>query len=394
MNSLFCCRCPGVTFEKVRAVLFFILLINTLFADPAGAARQLSNTQSRLDEITKSIEQLHRQLAEKLADHAAVKTAVTLLDKQLGALHRRILASQAGLASSRRAYRRLQAHRARLIDALASQERQFQAHIQIAYASRRQSRWKLILSQASLQQAAKNALIYDYIHQARRSRIEQLTAFAGRLRSNQQALEARQSQHQAMLDDLHQEQAALHEARRQKQQAQAALAQTIKKERADLQAGQNKKRALQKLLKQLKAQQSKGKFASQAGRLHWPVTGKLRYRFGEKQAGAEASGVLIDTAPGAPISAVYAGQVIFADWLDHYGWLLIIDHGNDFMSLYAHAEGLYKRAGDYVTQGERIAVAGNSGAVVKTAGLYFEIRRRTVPVDPARWCVYPAGASS
>ena len=106
-------------------------------------------------------------------------------------------------------------------DALASQERQFQAQLQSAYASRNQSRWKLILSQASLQQAAKNALIYDYIHQARRRQIEQITAFAGQVRANQQAIKARQLRHKAMLDALHKEQAALHEARRQKKQAQA-----------------------------------------------------------------------------------------------------------------------------------------------------------------------------
>ena len=96
---------------------------------------------------------------------------------------------------------------------------------------------------------------------------------------------------------------------------------------------------------------------------------------------------------GSEIQAIYPGTVVFSDWFDHYGWLVIIDHGSGFMSLYAHAEGLYKNVDDYVTQGELIAVVGDSGDVDQT-NLYFEIRRQGTPVDPANWCVYPKMAYS
>ena len=96
---------------------------------------------------------------------------------------------------------------------------------------------------------------------------------------------------------------------------------------------------------------------------------------------------------GSEIQAIYPGTVVFSDWFDHYGWLVIIDHGGGFMSLYAHAEGLYKNVDDYVTQGELIAVVGDSGDVDQTS-LYFEIRRQGTPVDPADWCVYPNMAYS
>ena len=84
---------------------------------------------------------------------------------------------------------------------------------------------------------------------------------------------------------------------------------------------------------------------------------------------------------------------MFSDWFDHYGWLIIIDHGDGYLSLYAHAEGLYKQLDDQVTKGEVIAIVGDSGDVDE-ASLYFEIRRQGAPVDPASWCVTPKMAYS
>jgi septal ring factor EnvC (AmiA/AmiB activator) len=95
-------------------------------------------------------------------------------------------------------------------------------------------------------------------------------------------------------------------------------------------------------------------------------------------------GLMFFANEGEPVSSVYPGKVVFSDWLRGYGLLLIIDHGNGFMTLYAHNQSLYKHKGDTVHQGESIASVGHSGGILKN-GLYFEVRQRGKAVPPLEW---------
>ena len=103
-------------------------------------------------------------------------------------------------------------------------------------------------------------------------------------------------------------------------------------------------------------------------------------------------GVVIDTEPGNTIKAVAYGRVVFADWLRGFGMLIIIDHGDGYMSLYGHNEQLHKKLGDWVQANEIIAASGNSGGQLTTS-LYFEIRYRGKPQDPVKWCKSLPGKS-
>lgn len=126
-------------------------------------------------------------------------------------------------------------------------------------------------------------------------------------------------------------------------------------------------------------------FASLRGRLPWPAVGRMLEGFGVATGGGRPSeGVLIAAARGAPVRAVSHGRVAFADWLAGYGLLLIVDHGDGYMSLYAHNEAMRAEVGDWVSAGEVIAEAGSSGGRSES-GLYFELRARGRPVDPVGW---------
>ena len=100
--------------------------------------------------------------------------------------------------------------------------------------------------------------------------------------------------------------------------------------------------------------------------------------------GRTSAGVLIGAANGSPVSAVADGTIVFSEWLTGYGLILIIDHGNGYMSLYAHNDGLLRDAGDAVKRGEAVASVGTSGGQERPA-LYFELRRNGSPVNPAGW---------
>ncbi|MGH8360512.1 MAG: murein hydrolase activator EnvC family protein, partial [Pseudomonas sp.] len=129
-------------------------------------------------------------------------------------------------------------------------------------------------------------------------------------------------------------------------------------------------------------------FASARGKLPWPVDGRLLSRFGETRGDdtlAKRDGVMISAGAGTQVHAIHGGRVVFADWLRGAGLLVILDHGNGYLSLYGHNQTLLKAAGDVVKAGESISTVGNSGGQ-DTPALYFAIRQQGRPSDPAQWC--------
>lgn len=132
----------------------------------------------------------------------------------------------------------------------------------------------------------------------------------------------------------------------------------------------------------------KGDFSALKGQLPWPVKGRLTNKFGSIRAESTQTvwdGVLIDAGEGTDIRAITRGKVVFSDWLRGYGLLIIMDHGNGFMTLYAFNQSLYRQVGEWVDVGEVIASVGQSGGR-SHSGLYFGIRSKGKPVDPLEWC--------
>jgi septal ring factor EnvC (AmiA/AmiB activator) len=134
------------------------------------------------------------------------------------------------------------------------------------------------------------------------------------------------------------------------------------------------------------AEARKEPFSRLRGKLTFPVGGELIGRFGAPRgaAGTEAKGVFIRAPEGQPVRAVARGQVVFADWMRGFGNLLIVDHGEAYLSIYANTESLLKQVGDAVALGEPIATTGASGGNEET-GLYFEMRHLGRAFDPLRW---------
>ncbi len=130
-----------------------------------------------------------------------------------------------------------------------------------------------------------------------------------------------------------------------------------------------------------------GGFANQRGRLALPVDAPLSARFGDvRQAGGLPwEGVLFDSGGGQPVRAIYSGQVVFSDWFRGYGQLMVVDHGEGYMSLYGYNERLDAGVGDLVEAGQVIASASAAGAP-PARGMYFEVRHNGTPDDPLKWC--------
>ena len=133
-------------------------------------------------------------------------------------------------------------------------------------------------------------------------------------------------------------------------------------------------------------------FAALRGRLPWPASGRIVSRFGTPRLGGLFwDGVMISAPEGREVRAVHHGRVAFADWLRGLGLLMIVDHGDGYMTLYGHNQSLFKEVGDWVEADEAIALVGSSGGRER-AGVYFGVRFKGRPVDPAKWCRRMAGS--
>lgn len=128
------------------------------------------------------------------------------------------------------------------------------------------------------------------------------------------------------------------------------------------------------------------RFSSLRGKLALPAAGEIMTRFGQarKGGGPAWKGLFIRAANGQPVRAVGSGEVVFSDWLRGFGNLLIVDHGEGYLSLYSNNESLYKQAGDAVRAGDVVAATGNTGGQDEP-GLYFELRHQGQPFDPLSW---------
>ncbi|HEX9179615.1 MAG TPA: peptidoglycan DD-metalloendopeptidase family protein, partial [Burkholderiales bacterium] len=129
-------------------------------------------------------------------------------------------------------------------------------------------------------------------------------------------------------------------------------------------------------------------FGALKGSLSLPVKGELANRFGSPRPGGGTTwkGLFIRSPEGQEVRAIAAGRVVFADWLRGFGNLLILDHGQGFMSLYGNNETLFPPVGTAVRGGDVVAAVGNSGGNPES-GLYFELRHQGTPLDPMNWVV-------
>ncbi len=354
--------------------------------------------------------QAEAQLQAVQAEIARARAQASRRQAEADRVTRELKHAETSLAAARQALASLQAERSRRAgerSALAAQRAQREARLdaertalesdlRAAYLIGRSEPLKLLLNQQDPARAGRMLAYYGYFGRARAAEIEriegdvrELDALDARLASEDQRLAALEAEQHDVLGRLEQARAA-------RRTALASLEAESRTSAARLERLQREQAGLESLLRELRrsleaqAPAAHGVFARLRGQLAWPVAGRLEARYGETRAGAiKWDGELIDTQRGAEVRAVADGRVIFADWLPGLGLLLIVDHGDGYLSLYGHNQRLYQAVGARVTAGEPIAAAGDSGGSPRPQ-LYFEIRKAGRPIDPRPW--FRAGA--
>jgi septal ring factor EnvC (AmiA/AmiB activator) len=377
-------------------------------------AQDSRDAQRKLERIKRELKDVAAERRRIEGQRGAASTQLRAVDEQLGHSGRVLSETESSLAQQQASLAQLQQRRDALQSTLGARRAELATLLRAAYTVGSAAPLKLMLAQDRVADASRVLTWHRYLQRERVQRIAALTAQLREL----DALERQIVQQRSALDAARQQQRAqlaqLQRDRSTRAQTVAQLEQRYRDRRSRERALGSDAKSLERLLAQLRAAAAReaGRRAAaaraasrpstggkprpappvvanaapiQVGGLGWPLSGTLLAGYGGTlPGGGTSSGLLIGASAGATVKAVANGKVVFADWMNGYGLILIIDHGNGYMSLYAHNEALLRDAGDDVKRGEPVASVGNSGNQSRP-GLYFELRRNGQPVNPGTW---------
>ncbi|MCU7942070.1 MAG: peptidoglycan DD-metalloendopeptidase family protein [Candidatus Thiodiazotropha sp. (ex Cardiolucina cf. quadrata)] len=370
-------------------------LMLSLLSHPIIAEESEQEARAKLEQVKKRIQSLQKQLRSTHGKWEQQSQALQNTEKQIGDFARRIRVTEQSLNRQKRRLAGLESERAdarlHLDQHRASLERQLRA----GYAMGRQEKLKILLNQQDPAVVSRIMVYYDYFNSARVQQMNTIKESLRHLRSIEREIAQEEQRLQQLLSKNQNQKRQLEAARTGRKKIIASLNKRLKDKGAELDGLKSDEKQLRSLLAQIQQALSDipldstahVPFNSRKGKLPWPSRGRLVARFGsEREVGKlKWDGVLIAAPEGQEVHAIHHGRVAFADWLRGFGLLLIIDHGDGYMSLYGHNQSLFKETGEWVEPGEVVAQVGNSGGRT-SSGVYFGIRHNGQPKNPIQWC--------
>ena len=371
----------------IRIVLLFSLLVGQLI--------QISwaDEQDDLAKLQQEIKKLQSWLKETEPEHDKLNQQLRLSDEKIGKTAKKIEENREKLNQERTRLKKLKAEQSQLRILKAEQKKQLAKQITGAQKLGNQGSIKVLLNQDDPQQISRMLKYYEYFNQARMESIQTLIENLKRLNNIESEILVQQNQliktEKSLLDKNKQ----LNNEKQKHKKLLTSLELQRKQKSNDLSQKQQDRKRLQELITEVATlldnsarKEDARPIRSLKGKLPRPSKGKIVKAFGNQnsQARNRWQGWLIKGFEGSNITAIHHGRVVFSDWLRGFGLLLILDHGNGYLSLYARNQSLLKSVGDWVYQGEHIATLGASGGF-KDPRLYFEIRHNGIPQDPAVW---------
>ncbi|WP_028108046.1 murein hydrolase activator EnvC family protein [Ferrimonas futtsuensis] len=354
----------------------------------------LAASQEEIDQQQQQLQKLQKQIKASQSKLIASKASRDKTSKALRQDELAISKQAAAIRGNRNKLNSLNGQLAELSKEQTQLERQYQqqqqqlaAQIRASWVAGQGETGQLLLKQNS---ADKQRLLtyYHYLNQARIQAMEAIADTKDALTNNHRQQLERKAQLERTQEKLDNQQKSLRQQQEKRQQTLTKLEAQLKKESRKLNQLEVDSEilalAIEEALAALAARPvSLDGLKKLKGKLDWPLTGKVKHRFGSHRQGQlKWNGLLIAGREGRNVEAVAPGQVVFSNWLRGYGMVVVVDHGEEYLSLYGHAQSLLKEVGDRVEGGEVIALSGDSGGQ-SDSGLYFEIRHRGLAVDPA-----------
>lgn len=347
--------------------------------------RELEEVRERISDLKQSMDAAAADRDRLTADLQAAEVSIAEKRLRLKDLER-----QRAYSTKRRT--ELEKDIAERETELAAEAESLAAQARAAYMSGNQEKIKLLLNQRDPATLGRVMTYYAYLNDYRAGNIETVTARIrelAELRSQVAAEEARLSDLAKRQD---QELRRLGQAQDERATLLTAVKNKLASEGREIEGLAAQEKDLARLIAELTSIlsdypiTSEEPFSEHRGRLTWPVAGTLLQDFGQPRVGGRLkwNGVVLAAPRGREVRSVYHGRVAFSDWLAGLGLLVIVDHGDGYMTLYGYNETTLKNAGDWVAPGDVIATVGDSGGQAQPA-LYFEIRKGKQPVNPRRW---------
>jgi len=376
-------------YRSVFLLCCFLLLPASGSGDDDAAAKA-----EELEALRARMQTLQKELVSNQSRKSSAERKLRDVEKKISSTSHELRRIASALKTNRRQLIELQGKQREQARILQKQRRHIAREARAAYAMGRQQQVKLLLNQEQPSVVGRMLTYFGYFSRARVAQIDSINSAMEALRETESFIQSKTR----VLNKLHERQQSASQRLREKKQARKQVLARINREletqSGELQRLEEDEKQLQKLLASLQelladipTDASQQPFRSLKGKLRWPARGRLSARFGSRRgnSGLVWQGVTISAPEGTRVRAVSQGRVAFADWMRGFGLLLIVDHGDGYMSLYGHNQALYKEVGEWVDTGEVMATLGASGGQTRS-GLYFELRHKGRPINPVRWC--------
>lgn len=369
-------------YSPITLSILFSIGISLMMIPPClKATSPVVQTQTKLKQLDAQIKNLQHTLSTANDKRGILNKELSSTEKQIGDGIRKLYGIQQDINVKERKIADLQNKVTQLNKQLTTQQQLLANHVRARYQMGEYQPVKWILNQDDPYKISRILTYYQYIVKSRQELIDEIDETRKNISENKKKLHSELTANQKLKHQLTQHQELLQHNKSYHTTLIQSLNNDIKNKQLALNEFQRDKDNLSRLLKSLSQQsvvQSSKPFIQMRKKLPLPIQTEHRAMRRMNQ------GVTFFADEGAVVTAVYPGKVVFSDWLKGYGLLLIIDHGQGFMTLYAHNQSLFKHKGQTVRQNEQIASVGHSGGI-KQNGLYFEIRQKGKAVSPLNW---------
>lgn len=350
-----------------------------------------NNDADQLKQVQERIKQQRRALEQKVKKEASLEDQFKAAELKVADVALALAQTEQKISRTQSQITKLEKEQRSLLTQKKQQQKVLAELIKTAYLNGKHDYTKLLLNQEDPAQLERLITYYRKLNDARVSQLDEIQQVFIRLTEVESQLKTEQQQLAESKTAQEQDKKNLLTSQLERKAALNRLRSTIKSEQQKLQQLKNDEERISQAIARAQRNAERDPknlvgLYNLKRQLKWPTKGRLVKKFGQRRSGAlRWKGVVIDGDLGNRVNAIADGVVLYADWLKGFGWVTVVDHGKAYMSLYGHNQALLKQAGDYVEQGEPIALVGQSGGQ-QSAGLYFEIRYKGKTVNPARWC--------
>jgi len=375
---------------KLKNHSIIILLVLTLMPLLSHAKRTHDKNDAQLNSITAQIQNISGILKNAFGKKSSLTRTLKNTEIAIGKLSKREEELNDELMQQRKELAILQQKEQEHQKTFNKQREILSQHLRASYLLGKQSSLKLLLTQQNPNKANQSLAYYGYLNNARLEIIQNISDSLEMITQQRQQIEEKTQYLEKLIDKKEQQRIALEKRQEQRQELLAQLNDNIETKDQILSELNSNKQNLEKVIAKLKSTRflpfKSLSYSKQPQTLPLPTKGSITKHFGRKIESSELTynGIFIKAPEKQMVHAIYPGKVVFADWLKGFGLLIIIDHGDGYMTLYARNNSLYKQTGDEIEQGDIIATVGRSGGH-KEAGLYFEIRHNGIPENPETW---------